>query len=123
MLVSGVRSSWEASATNSRWRASAASLSSCGLAELAEHVLEGVGQVGDLVVGARLGQRDVRVPRPRHLARGAGEPGDRAHRAAGHQQAAEEREQRAAEHAEGQEEPRTRLTVRWTLCSGFAYWT
>ena len=74
-------------------------------AQLAEHVLEGVREVRDLVVRLRLRQRDVRVARARHLARGARQAGDRPHRALGHQQAAEERQQRAAEDAEGQEQP------------------
>ncbi len=75
-----------------------------GGAQLAQHRLEGVGEVGHLVVGARLGQRDVRVARACHLAGRSGQAGDRPHRALGDVEAAQEGEQRAAEHAEGEEE-------------------
>ena len=54
MLVSGVRSSCEASATNSRWRVERRlGLGARGV-ELLEHVLERARQVGDLVVGLGL---------------------------------------------------------------------
>ena len=51
--VSGVRSSCEASATNSRWRASAASVSRARLVERVEHRLERARELGDLVLGLR----------------------------------------------------------------------
>ena len=73
MLVSGVRSSCEASATNLRWRVERGLGLLARGAQLAEHVLEGVREVGHLVVGLRLRQRDVRVARAGDLARGAGE--------------------------------------------------
>ena len=82
-----------------------------------------VGEVGDLVVGPRLGQRDLRVARARHLARGAGQPGDRAHRALGDVEAAEEREQRAAQHAEGEEQPHAVRPCGSRCAFGLAYWT
>ena len=92
-------------------------------AQLAEHVLEGVGQVRDLVVGPRLGQPHVRVARAGHLARRAGEPGDRAHGAPGHEQPAREGQEGAADHAEGEEQRAPCSTVRATVLSGFPYWT
>jgi hypothetical protein len=72
--------------------------------ELAQHVLERVGEVGYLVVGAWLGQRDVRVARARHLAGSACQPGDRAHGALSNVESAEEGEQGAAEHSGGEEQ-------------------
>jgi hypothetical protein len=64
-----------------------------------------VRQVRDLVVGLRFGERDVRVTRARHLARGAREPRNRAHRSLGHEQTAEERQQRSAGHAQREKQP------------------
>jgi hypothetical protein len=76
-----------------------------GGAQLAEHVLEGIREVGDLVVRVRLRQHDVRVASAGHLASGAREPGDWPHRSLRHQQAAEEGQERAAQDAEPEEEP------------------
>ena len=73
-------------------------------AQLAEHGLEGVREVGDLVVGLGLGQGHVGVARAGHLAGGAGEAGDGPHRALGHVEAAEKGEQRAPDHAEREED-------------------
>ena len=50
-LVSGVRSSCEASATNSRWRSKARSRSVRGLVERLEHLVHRLRQLADLVVG------------------------------------------------------------------------
>ncbi len=105
MLVSGVRSSCEASATNSRWRSSEASVSPRAALSSPQHVLERVRQVGDLVVGLGFGSVHVGVARAGDLARGARQAGDRPHRAACHDQPAEQRQQRPAEHAEGEEQP------------------
>ena len=51
--VSGVRSSCEASATNSRWRASVASVSARASSSACEHRLQRPRQLGDLVLGLR----------------------------------------------------------------------
>ena len=101
--VSGVRSSCEASATNSRWRASVASVSAARLAERREHRLQRARQLGHLVLGVRARDPHRRVARALDLARGRGHLGDRLHRAPRGGQAGQQREQAAAEHAEGQE--------------------
>ena len=62
-LVSGVRSSCEASATNSRWRSSIAWVSVRGGVERAEHPLERAGQLGDLVLGLGVGEPPAGVAR------------------------------------------------------------
>ena len=72
-LVSGVRSSCEASATNSRWRLSAACVSPRA-GQGAEHLVEGAREVRHLVVGLGLGQGHVGVARARDLLGGGGEP-------------------------------------------------
>ena len=81
-LVSGVRSSCEASATNWRWRASVASVSRARGVELAEHALQRARELGDLVVGLGLGQlrEGSRVRAISAAVRG--QLGDRRHRAA-----------------------------------------
>ncbi len=105
MLVSGVRSSCEASATNSRWRASddsvspraalsSRSISSSVWARSATSSL--ASEAGSLTSGSRVRATSLR---------GAREAGDRAHRPARDEQPAEEGQQRAAEHAEGEEQP------------------
>ncbi len=104
MLVSGVRSSCEASATNARWRASVASVSLRAALSSWSMSSNVWARSDDLVVGAGLGERDVGVAGAGDLARRAGEAGDRPHRALGHVQAGDEGEQRPAEHAEGEEE-------------------
>ena len=105
MLVSGVRSSCEASATNSRCffiaasrsaRAASSERSICSRVRASSptsssafglrHVARGVAGVGD-------------------LARGRGQRGDRPHRPAGDRDAGEAGEQGAAEDAGGDEEP------------------
>ena len=105
MLVSGVRSSCEASATNWRWRASVSSRLVARRLEAVEHVLERARQLGDLVVGRGLGERRAGVAGARDVARAGGERGDRRHRAAADDQPAEEGEERAAEDADGEEQP------------------
>ena len=104
MLVSGVRSSCEASATNARWRASVASVSLRAALSSWSMSSNVWARSATSSLALRLGQRDVGVARAGHLARRAGEAGDRPHRALGHVQAGDEGEQRAAEHAEGEEE-------------------
>ena len=81
-LVSGVRSSCEASATKRRWRSSVASVSLRARVERAEHALQRARELGDLVVGVRLGQRAARVARALDLGGGRGQLGDRRDRAA-----------------------------------------
>ena len=105
MLVSGVRSSCEASATNLRWRASVSSVSPRAALSSPSMSSKVCARSETSSFACGFGKRDVRVARARHLARGAREPGDRPHRALGHEQPAEEGEQRAADHAEGQEQP------------------
>ncbi len=105
MLVSGVRSSCEASATNWRWRSSVASRLAARGAELGEHLAERRRQIGDLVVGDRPRQLGVLgIAGARDLARRLGQPGDRTHRAAGDEEAGEEGEDRPDQHPEEQEE-------------------
>ena len=69
--VSGVRSSCEASATNSRWRASAPSVSARALVERREHRVQRAGQLGHLVLGLGVGQLQRGVARALDLARAA----------------------------------------------------
>ena len=72
--------------------------------ELAEHLLEGVRELGHLVAGRGLGEADAgRVPGSSHLARRPGEAGYRPHCAASDGEARQERERRAPQHAEGEE--------------------
>ena len=68
--VSGLRSSWLASATNRRWRVG-------GVLEPAEHRVHGAGEPADLVVGRRLRHPAVEVlgPDGLDLARGSPPPG------------------------------------------------
>ncbi len=110
-LVSGVRSSCEASATNSRWRSSVASVSPRAASSACEHSLQGHGQLGDLVVGLGVGQAPARVARALDLARGVGQLGDRAHRPLRHGQAGQQGENRPAEHAEDEEDAHARRGV------------
>ena len=56
-LVSGVRSSCEASATNSRWRCSALLGLRARRVERVEHAVERARELGDLVVGLVVGMR------------------------------------------------------------------
>ena len=73
--------------------------------EAVEHVLERPSQLGDLVVGRGLRERRAGVAGLRDVARAGREGGDRRHRAAADDQPAEEGEERAAEHAAGEEQP------------------
>ncbi len=122
MLVRGVRSSWEASATNSRWRTSADSVSSRAASSWRSMSSSVCGQLGHLVVGLGARQRLRRVARARHLASGAGEPGDRAHRATSHGEAGQKGQAGAAEDPQPEEEVQP-VDVPCTLALGFAYWT
>ena len=69
-----------------------------------EHRLQRVRELCDLVVGPRLGQRLRRVARALDVVGGGRQPGDGRHRPPAEQHSAEQREQRAAEHARGEEE-------------------
>ena len=69
--VSGVRSSCEASATNSRWRASVASVSARASSSACEHRLQRARQLGDLVLGLRARDRARAGSRVRSISRAA----------------------------------------------------
>ena len=102
--VRGVRSSCEASATNSRWRASAASVSPRAWSS-AWSMLSSVSASSDtssLGLGVRDPQR--RVARARDRARGLGQARDRGHGARRGGEAGEQRQRCAAEHAEPEED-------------------
>ncbi len=111
MLVSGVRSSCEASATKRRWRSSASSVSVRAWPSAREHLLERARQVGDLVVRYRLRQLHVRVARARDRLGRLGEPRDRRDRTPREREPGQQREHRSAEHADEQEQldPRQRV--------------
>ncbi len=102
-LVSGVRSSWEASATNCRCRVSIASVSARDSARGDEHLVERHGELADLVGGVRHGDAALRVARARDVACGDGQLRDGSHGVASHDQTGAQRQQRAAEHTDGQE--------------------
>ena len=76
-----------------------------GGVERAQHLLQGFGELTDLVVG--LGHRHIAggVAGVADFARGRGQRGDRAHRATGDRQPGEGGEQGRAEDAGGDEEP------------------
>ena len=99
MLVSGVRSSWDASATKSRCDLDHLLGLAAGGVELAQHLVERLSQLGDLVLGLGHRQAQRRVAGVRDLAGDAGEAGDRAHRPVGDGQPGERGEDRAAEYA------------------------
>ena len=102
--VSGVRSSCEASATNSRWRASVASVS----ARASSSALSIDSSVrASSATSSSASGRGIRTDgsRVRSTSRAAlGQLGDRLHRAPRGGQAGQQREQGAAQHAEGQED-------------------
>ena len=101
--VSGVRSSCEASATNSRWRTSALSVSVRAPSRAWSIASSVRRQLGDLVVGLGVGEGQRRVARALDPAGGRRQLGDRLHRAARGGQAGQQGQQRAAEHAEREE--------------------
>jgi len=72
--------------------------------QAAEHLVQGARQLADLVVGARHRHAASRVPRPGDLAGCRRQRGDRPHRLAGQQEAGEERQACASQHAEDEEE-------------------
>jgi hypothetical protein len=72
-------------------------------AERREHRLQRLGQLGDLVLGVRARDPHRRVARALDLARGGRQLRDRLYRPARGRQARQQREQAAAEHAEGEE--------------------
>ncbi len=98
-----MRSSCDASATNCRCRASVASVSPRASLSANSMLSSVLRQLGDLVVGLGMGDRQRRVARARDRARGVGEPRDRRHRARRGGEAGEQRERRAAQHAEAEE--------------------
>ena len=104
-LVSGVRSSCEASATNSRCFCIARLALGAGGVERAQHLVERLGQLADLVVDRRLRHPLRGVAGVGDLARGRGQRGDRPHRPAGDREPGEAGEQGAAEDPGGDEEP------------------
>ena len=76
-----------------------------GGVERAQHLLQGPGQLADLVVDRRLGHLPRGVAGGGDLARGRGQRGDRPHRPAGDRDPGEAGQQGAAEDAGGDEEP------------------
>ena len=74
------------------------------LVQRPEHALERERELGDLVVGLRMRDRQRWVACARDRARRVGEPRHRRHRAGGGRQAGEQCEHRAAEHAEPEED-------------------
>ena len=102
--VSGVRSSCDASATNSRWRARVASVSDARRSS-AWSIPSSV-RASSATSSSRLGMRDPArgVAGALDRARGLGQLGDRGHRAPGGRDAGEQRQRRPAEHAEPEEE-------------------
>ena len=76
-----------------------------GGVERAQHLLQGAGQLADLVVGRGLRHVAGGVAGVGDLARGRGQRGDRAHRPAGDRQPGEAGEQGAAEDPGRDEEP------------------
>ena len=106
MLVSGVRSSCEASATNSRWAWTSCWASVREASSSREHRIERPSQLGDLVVGRRLRHRERRVARRRDFARGRGQRRDRPHRPLRHPQAGERRQQCSGADSDAEEQPK-----------------
>ena len=102
--VSGVRSSCEASATNWRWRSRAPSVSSREASKPSSMACSVCASSATSSSARGLGQRLRRVARALDVVGGRREPGDRGHRAPAQQDAAEQRQQRAAEHARAEEE-------------------
>ena len=76
-----------------------------GRVELAEHLVQGAGQLADLVVRPRIGDPERGVSRGGDLPRPGGERRDRPHRAPGDRDSGQGRQQGAAEHAARQEQP------------------
>ena len=87
--------------------------------ERPEHPLERAGQLGDLVVGLGVGQAPARVAGALDLAGRVGQLGDRAHRPLRRREPGQQRQDRAAEHAEEQEDA-DRASVWSTSESGRA---
>ena len=71
----------------------------------AEHRLERARQIGDLVLGLRVRDSQRRVARALDLARCLGQLDDRAHRALGHEQPREHRQDRAGQNAAAKVDP------------------
>ena len=103
-LVSGVRSSWEASATKRRWRASIASVSPRAASSSRSIPSSVRASSATSSSACGLGDAARRVARARDLRGGAGQRGDRRHRPARDRHAGEQREHAAGEHAEQQEQ-------------------
>ena len=74
------------------------------LVERVEHPVQRAGELGDLVLGLRVGDAARGVAGALDRARGLGQLGDRSHRAARGGEAGQQRERGAAEHAEPDEE-------------------
>ena len=101
MLVSGVRSSCEASATNSRCRLIVLSVSDRAASSSPKHLIERPRQLGDLVVALRLGDPARGVSRRGDLAGGGRQRRDRPHRPVGDSHAGDPGEDRADRHPHG----------------------
>ena len=104
-LVSGVRSSCEASATNSRCCCSAVLPLGPGAVQRAQHLLQRLRQFADLVFDRRVGHVLGGVAGFGDLFGARGEGGDRAHRAARDRHPGEAGEQGAAEDPGADQEP------------------
>ena len=105
MLVSGVRSSCEASATNSRWRRRADSRSERAASSESSICSQRPRQLADLVVGAGLGHVARGVAGLGDLTCGRGQRGDRPHRAAGDRHPGEAGEHGRADHPGRDQQP------------------
>ena len=123
MLVSGVRSSCEASATNWRWRASALSVSVCASAS-SPSMSSSVRDRSAISSSARNRGRSTSGSRVFATRRAASrQAGDRLHRAPRDRQAGEQGERAAAEHARARGTRAGALIVAASELRDFAYWT
>ena len=105
MLVSGVRSSWRGVGDELALALDRALGLGPGGVELAQHLVEGAGELGDLVVALRLGDPAGGVAGGGDVAGRRGQRGDRPHRAVGDRHPGEAGEQRADRDAAAEEEP------------------
>ena len=74
-----------------------------GRVQRSQHVLQGPGELGDLVLGLGMGKLLAGVPGPLDLPRGVGQLDDRTHRPLGDEQTGQQGEDRPADHPQQQE--------------------